>query len=221
MAIIQSGASSANLMSVDQTFGAAHVTLRPPQQTGTYQVTAISGALTAVGAGTPVFSMRWAPGTSALCLINSVSVSSTITTAYGAAQEMEYGLYVGRSFTASDSGGTAVSLSGSNQKLRTSMSTSLFASGGDVRVSSTAALTAGTRTLDSQPMGANSFWATTLGSIYQNVNIPLFDRQPGEYPIVLANNEGIVVNNIVAMGATGVVKLLVTVNWTEVDTYAA
>jgi hypothetical protein len=63
--------------------------------------------------------------------------------------------------------------------------------------------------------------AATAGSTFNNVNIPLFDRQPGEYPIVLANNEGIVINNILAMGAGGVVKLVVYVNWTEVASYGA
>lgn len=221
MAIIQSGANSTNLMSVDPTFAAAHMTLRPPEQTGTYQIAAISGAVAGVGAGSPVFSLRWAPGTGALCLINSVIVSATVTTGFTAAQELEYGMYVARGFTVSDTGGTQQVVSGNNQKMRTSMGTSLIASGGDMRISSTAALTAGTRTLDSQPMNANSFWAlaATAGSTFSNVNIPLFDRQPGEYPIVLANNEGIVVNNILAMGAAGVVKLVVYVNWTEVATY--
>jgi hypothetical protein len=221
MAIIQSGANSTNLMSVDPTFAAAHVTLRPPEQYGSYQIAAISGALTGAGAGTPVFSMRWAPGTGALCLINNVTVSATVTTGFTAAQELEFGLFAARGFTVSDTGGTQQVISGNNQKLRTSMQTSLIASGGDMRISSTAALTAGTRTLDSQPMNANSFWAlaATAGSTFSNVNIPLFDRQPGEYPIVLANNEGIVVNNILAMGAAGVVKLVVYVNWTEVATY--
>lgn len=221
MAIIQSGANSTNLMSVDPTFAAAHMTLRPPEQTGSYQIAAISGAVTGVGAGSPVFSMRWAPGTGALCMINSVYVSATVTVGFTAAQELEYGMFVARGFTVSDTGGTQQVLSGANQKMRTSMGTSLFSSGGDMRISSTAALTAGTRTLDSQPMNANSFWspAATAGSNLSNVNIALFDRQPGEYPIVLANNEGMVINNVLAMGAGGVVRLVVYVNWTEVATY--
>lgn len=221
MAIIQSGANSTNLMSVDPTFAAAHMTLRPPEQTGSYQIAAISGAVTGVGAGSPVFSVRWAPGTGALCLINSVSVSATVTVGFTAAQELEYGMFVARGFTVSDTGGTQQVLSGANQKMRTNMGTSLFSAGGDMRISSTAALTAGTRTLDSQPMNANSFWspAATAGSNLSNVNIALFDRQPGEYPIVLANNEGMVINNVLAMGAGGVVRLVVYVNWTEVATY--
>ena len=221
MAIIQSGANSTSLMSVDATFAAAHMTLRPPEQTGSYQIAALSGAVTGVGAGSPVFSMRWAPGTGALCLINNVTISATVTTGFTAQQELEYALFVARGFTVSDAAGTQVIMSGNNQKLRTSMNTSLIASGGDMRISSTVALTAGTRTLDSQPLNANSFMAiaATASSAISNVNIPLFDRYPGEYPIVLANNEGIVVNNLLAMGAAGVVRLVVSVSWTEVATY--
>jgi hypothetical protein len=221
MAIIQSGASGSTLMSVDASFAAAHMTLRPPEQTGSYQIAAISGAVTGVGAGSPVFSMRWAPGTGALCLINSVTISAAVTTGFTAAQELEFGLFAARGFTVSDTGGTQQVISGNNQKMRTSMNTSLIASGGDMRISSTAALTAGTRTLDSQPMNANSFFslAATTSSAISNVNIPLFDRMPGEYPITLANNEGIVINNILAMTAAGVIRLVVFVNWTEVATY--
>ena len=221
MAIIQSGANSTSLMSVDPTFAAAHMSLRPPEQTGSYQIAALSGAVAGVGAGSPVFSMRWAPGTGALCLINSVVISAAVTTGFTTQQELEFGLFAARGFTVADTAGTQQVVSGNNQKMRTNMNTSLIASGGDMRISSTVALTAGTRTLDSQPMNANSFFAIagTASSAITNVNIPLFDRQPGEYPIVLANNEGIVINNILAMGAAGVLRLVVYVNWTEVATY--
>lgn len=226
MALIQSGVSGSTLMTVDPTYAAARTTVRPIEQLGTYIVGARSGAYTGAGANTPVFSMRFVAGgagAAQIAIIQRVTINWVLTTAFTTAQEIAFGLIVARSFTVSDSGGTQIVVSGNNQKNRTSAQTSQLATSGDIRISSTAALTAGTRTLDSQSMAVANGWAgstlLTTGSIPLQ-QVVLYENFPGDTPIILQSNEGIVINNLVALGATGVMTLAINVEWTESATSA-
>jgi hypothetical protein len=217
MAIIQSGADS-TLLTVDPTFKAARVVVKPDELTGAYQVGTASGALTTVAAFTStaghVFAFRWAPGTGALCAIKRVSVGFVCTTAFGSAQQMGFALYSARSYSGSHSGGTAVTLTGNNNKYRTSLTTT---GATDVRIGSTTALTAGTHTLDSQPLGATYFWVAGVGTQLANTDLISYDAT--DYPLILANNEGFVIANTTLMGATGVGSLVVNVEWFEASAY--
>lgn len=213
MALIQSGADS-TLLTVDPTFKAARVVIKPDEMTGAYQLSLASGALTTVAAAGPIFSFRWAPGTSALCVVKRVSVGFVCTTAFGAAQQMGFGVYVARSFSGSDSGGTAATLTGNNNKYRTSMATTGVT---DLRIASTAALTAGTRTLDSQALGTNYFYVPGVGTSLAQTDLISYDAN--DYPVVLANNEGLVITNQVLMGASGVGTAVVNIEWFEAASY--
>jgi hypothetical protein len=215
MAIIQSGANSTVLQTVDPTFLAARFTERPPEILGAYQMGLTSGALTVVAAGGTVFSFRWAPATTTqLCLVRRVEVGFSTITAFGTAQSLQYSMQVARQWTASDTGGTAASFAQTNTaKMRTTMPTSAFAGGGQIMIATTGANSAGTRTLDSQAMaftnGTSSAIATTLPAT------PIWQHQSGDYPLILANNEGFIINNVQLMGATGVINLVVNVEWME------
>lgn len=221
MAIIQSGVSGSTVMTVDPTYAASRVAVRPVEQLGTYAVGAFTGAYTGAGANTPVFSMRFVAGSAGsaqIAMIQRVTMSFIQTTAFTTAQQMGFGLYVARSFTGSDAGGSQIIVSGNNQKFRTSFQTSQIATNGDMRISSTAALTAGTRTLDSQAVAVTHGWGgsvlLTTGS-YLPQQVTLYENFPGDTPIILQSNEGLVLNNIVAMGAGGVFTVSINVEWTE------
>jgi hypothetical protein len=88
-----------------------------------------------------------------------------------------------------------------------------FAGGGQIMIANTGANTAGTRTLDTQAMaftqGSSTALATTM------LNNPLYQHQTGDYPIILAANEGFIINNVTTMGAAGVINLTVNVEWFE------
>lgn len=221
MALIQSGVSGSTLMTVDPTYAAARVSPRPIEQLGTYLVSARTGNYTGVGANTPMFSMRFvagSAGTAQIAIIQRITMNWILTTAFSTAQEVAFGAYVARSFSASDSAGTQIVVSGNNQKNRTSAQTSQIATNGDMRISSTAALTAGTRTLDSQAFGiAQSWCGSTLltTGVYLPQQITLYEEFPGDTPLILQSNEGIVINNLVAFGATGVIVASVNIEWTE------
>jgi hypothetical protein len=89
---------------------------------------------------------------------------------------------------------------------------------GASRIASTAALTAGTKTLDTQPIGQYSAAFGTGTSIQWIPQFDLFHIDPGgEAPLVLATNEGFVIRATVP--ATGTWQFGVTVCWAEVTAY--
>jgi hypothetical protein len=190
---------------------------------GVYGEAAQSGAITAtMASGATVFSMRWTDSTR-LCLIRRVSVVGIVLTTITTAVRSDLQLFVARSFTSSDSAGTAVVPSSSENKLRTSFGGTLFATG-NIRVASTAAVTAGTRTLDTNPIGrVLGFYATAAGSYVFGQGggyAYLWDRtQLGLHPLVLAQNEGIVVTSSAAGPATGTFTLGFQVEWLETAAY--
>jgi hypothetical protein len=213
MALIQSGADS-TLLTVDPTFKAARVVIKPDELLGAYQLSLASGGLTTVAAGAPVFSFRFAPNTGTVCVVKRLSINYVTTTAFGAAQQMGFGVFVARSFSGSDSGGSAATLTGNNNKYRTSLATAGVT---DLRISTTAALSAGTRTLDSQALGSTNFWVPGVGTSLAQTDLISYDAN--DYPIVLANNEGLVIANTILMGATGVGTLVVNIEWFEANAY--
>lgn len=217
MAIIQSGASSTTLLTVDPTFVAARISDHPPEILGAYSMGLTSGALTTAAAGSTVFSFRWAPATTTqLCMVRRIEVGFATITAFGTAQSLVYSMQIARNWTASDTGGTAAAFSQTNtSKQRTAMPTSAFAGGGQIMIANTGANSAGTRTLDTQAMAFASGSSTAIGTTMPQT--PLFQHTPGDYPLILANNEGFILNNVTTMGATGVINLFVNIEWMELN----
>lgn len=202
------------------TFRALRVTVRPVDygSLGIYRVSHLSGTMAAgLAAAAEIFQARWTDATRfALVhgfLLNGMAGSATAFTAGFAS----INLTVARSWSADGAGGTALTLTGNNQKLRTSMGTSLF---GAMRGASTAALTAGTKTLDAQPVGLIPFSIGTAASVIYVGNTPLcgeIAETQAPMPIVLAQNEGVVSRATVP--ATGTWQFGVTMLWSEVASY--
>jgi len=223
MAIIQSGVDS-SLLTVDPTFKSARVNVRPPEASGFFQLGAVSGNLTntTVTANNSLFSMRWAPGNGKLAVIRRVIINFVQTVGWTAAAAQPVGLYVARNWTVSDSGGTQVTIAGNTQKMRTTYDPSYFSIPSDVRIASTATLTAGTRTLDTNPIGIGLLAASQVAAAsatYLQQTITLHDVNTGDHPIVLDNNEGLVVNNMVVWPAAANGFIAVNVEWLETSAY--
>lgn len=217
MAIIQSGANSTSLLTVDPTFAAIRVSDHPPEILGSYQIGLTSGALTVAAAGSTVFSFRWAPATTTqLCMVRRVEVGFSTATAFTTAQSLQYSMQVARQWTASDTGGVAAAFTQTNTgKMRTTMPTSAFAGGGQIMIANTGANTAGTRTLDTQAMAFTNGISNAVGAVLTAQ--PIWQHQPGDYPLILAANEGFIINNVQTMGAAGVINLVVNVEWMEMN----
>lgn len=208
------GFTAANIAEVEANHRAPRFTQRPIDVgvLGSYRVAMLSGTIAAAArTNEPVFSFRH--GAATLCLIRKVIVSVGDLTGFTAGF-FNLSLFAARSFTVADTGGTAATLTGNNGKLRTSMVGTTGVA--DIRIPTTGVLTAGTRTLDAQPLGIVS------GSVVATAGQPpiaptdLLNRSPDEWPLVCAQNEGFVVQ--VNAPATGTWALGVTVAWDEVTT---
>jgi hypothetical protein len=178
---------------------------------GSYQKTLVSGTMAAgLAANAPIFSFRY--GGSGNAVIKAVRISAANQGTAFAAGSSSHAMYVARAFTASDSGGTAGTLTGNNGDLRTAFPTTAVS---DFRIASTATLTAGTRTLDTDPIAAlvNGIQATAGSSITPGTQALFYPQNAGDYPLVLVQNEGFVIQATVP--ATGTWTFQVTVEWDE------
>ena len=204
------------------TFRALRVTVRPVDYgaLGQYRISMLSGTMAAgLAAASEIFQARWTQNPN-LAIIWGVALDgmSGSATAF-AAGFASFSLTIARVWTADGSGGTAATLTGNNQKLRTSMATTSM---GTIRCATTAALGAGTKTLDAQAAGLLSFCMATTISVNYLSNIGLYGSMSLEdggnpAPIVLAQNEGVVVRATVP--ATGTWQFGVSMAWSEVASY--
>ena len=200
------------------TFRAARVTVRPMDYgaLGSYRVSGLSGTMAAGLAGnSEVFQFRWTDATR-LAVITSVTLDglSGSATAFTAGFGRVY-MTIARNWSADGSGGTSILPVTNDGKMRTSMGTTLVNA---LRIASTAALGAGTKTLDAVPVGQVSLSFGTVVSVQYQDPVDLWHVDPGvEHPIVLAANEGFSVRAVVP--ATGTWQFGITCTWTEVAAY--
>ncbi len=204
------------------TYRALRVTARPVDYgaNGSYRVAVTTGIMSAgLAAGSDIFQARWTLA-APIALIWGIQIDGFggTSTAFTAGTG-SFKAFISRSWTADGSGGTTLTLTGNNNKLRTSMATSQF---GAIRISSTAALTTGTKTNDSQAAGQMSFSIGTTASVNYLGQVGLYGSNALEdggnpAPIVLAQNEGITIQATVP--ATGTWVAGITMAWSEVSSY--
>ena len=196
--------------------GVQRVTARPDfGALGAYRLSMASGVMAAgLAAGSEVYQFRWTD-TTRLCVVTRIIFDGAGSIAAFTAGVTRIDAVLARAWTAAGTGGTAATITGDNQKLRTSMGTTLL---GEARVASTVALGVGTKTLDSQAIGnAVASIDTTAGGVVLPRSV-LFDYDGGAaMPIVLATNEGFALRATVP--ATGTWTFAVTVEWSEVVSY--
>jgi hypothetical protein len=200
--------------------------IKDPKFEGAYRVAAVSGLLTGVAAGTAsaghLFALRWAPaGTDerrrTTFVLQRFRARLATVTGFTAAQEIGMDLSIARAFSATGSGGTAIDLTTTGRK-RSGFPNSLVT---DIRVGNTGALTAGTQTLDTAPIAAaSSLELATAATVQRNVAEILMPQEDTvSHPVVLAPNEGLILRNTIAMGAAGTMRLIVEIDWLELERY--
>lgn len=202
-------------------FRALRTTLRPTDHgaLGHYAYGGMTGVLpAALGANSEIFQFRWTDATR-LCVINEIMISACVsTTFFAAGVPVQIDLVKATGWSAAGTGGTAIAPAALLKK-RTSMGSSLVASG-DIRIASTAALGAGTKTLEGLSLAALAAPGPTAnpGTIIAPGTL-LLRNQPGEeHPLVLALNEGFVLRSV-AVPATGTWQASVQVDWAEVAAF--
>jgi hypothetical protein len=199
-------------------FRAARVSLRPLDigSLGSYALSTVTGTMAAgTAANIDIFQFRWTDATRFAVIENIQIWAANAGTAF-AAGSCRFACLFARSWTADGSGGTAITLTTNNQKLRTSFGTTLV---GSARVSTTAALTAGTRTLDAQALASQGggVVATAGAALISPGAEVIGSLSPQLHPIILATNEGIVIQSTVP--ATGTWTAGIDIRWSEVTAY--
>jgi hypothetical protein len=184
----------------------------------------VSGTIgVSLAANSELFQFRYVTAADRVCLVHGISVSAAMNVAASGAALLALRATIARAWTVAGSGGTRATLTGNNNKMRTSHSTSEV---NDAGIATTAALTVGTKTLDSQDVGAVAYSALT-GAITVDINGNLIPKTNllGEFagsmffPLILANEEGFVVRSG-SVGPAGMTwHLNVEVAWSEVDTF--
>lgn len=222
---LQIQGNGGTIAEVDGTvFRSMRITPRPTDHStfGHYGLGVFTGILpAALAANSEVFQFRWADATR-ICIIQRIVISAAVsTTFFAAGVPVQIDAIKSTAWTVAGTGGTGITPA-ATLKRRASMGSTLVAAG-DIRIATTAALGAGTKTLE-----ANSFAALCApGPITASLNgliIPpgtaLFDANvgDGQHPIALVQNEGISIRSV-AVPATGTWTATVQIDWTEVAAY--
>lgn len=214
-----------NVAGVDGTaFRALRIVSKPIDHgvLGHYSCGLFTGILpAALAAGSEIFQFRWVDGTR-LAMIRRITISASVsTTMFAVGVPVQVDLVKATGWTGQGTGGTGLTL-GAALKTRTSMGSSLLGAG-DVRIATTAALGAGTKSLEATPLSAicsgGPITASLNGTIFQpNTELWVAQIGDGDHPLILAANEGIVVRSAAVPG-TGTWTVGIRIQWAELTAF--
>jgi hypothetical protein len=202
--------SAGPLLEIEAGSLAARTTQRPMRVLAWNEIAAQTGALTTIAAGGRLFSMRNSGAN--LILVRRVGWGFMTTTAFTTAQALDYSLFIARNFTVGDTVGTDVSPTGNMAKHRASLATPNV----QARLAAAAVVSGGTLTQDTQAVGIIAAGSNGLATGMVPVQNNLLDHTADDLPIVLAQNEGITIVNNTLMGAAGVIKCYINVEYAEI-----
>jgi hypothetical protein len=201
------------------TFRTLRVTTRPLEYGafGHYRFSSTVALVVNQAANGTLFSFRCGDATR-LCVLMFLRLQCLQTAAATATIMPNFEVFVARSFTASDSVGTALTLTTNSFKKRTSMGTTLVT---DIRKSAVAAgLTVGTRTLDVDAILQLPTQQTITTANQQLYTNNLDFTSSNDMPEVFAQNEGWIVRGpTVIFGTAGTANLIVDMAWAECSDY--
>jgi len=193
---------------------------------GSYRDGAASGLIAGVAAGTAanghIWAARFSGATSGsttdrqVAVVQRLRIRAFTVSGYTAAQEVRLALYKLTSYTVAHSGGTgAIALT--PEKKLTGMPAPLLAG----RMAGTDQLTAGTQTIGTDPIAVGAYAELAAAATVPKGAIDIFlsTEDMTQYPIVLQNNEGLLLRNEVAQGAGGTMRLVVEIDWCELKRY--
>lgn len=207
---------------VDPTHRSLRFSVRPREVGvgGSYSLALQSGVMAAgMAAASPIFEFRWSSA-SLIALVTKVGLSAVNDgTAFAATNtSCLFDVIRATAFTATDlTGSQNVTLTGKSGARATRFAPSQIqqTTTTNIVVSNTGALSGGTKTLDSNPLGAHA--GSGLGA---GTTIVLLARlwdplEAGKGPLELGLNEGLVVRATVA--ATGTWRFTIDIDWDEID----
>lgn len=203
---------------------------------GHYSLGQRSGEIVATpAAGVHLARIRWAPTLSnTFCVLLRLRVGLTVSAAITTAVETAFKAIIARSFTVDFTAAmTAINLAttANTNKMRSAGvnamgNSQMGASGPGIVTTVAAGMTGQTMTVDAAPFAICSMPnpSSTLGAAavtnQVGAGVPmttLYERgADGFHPVILANNEGVIVQNQLAMHATGTVGFYCEWTWAEV-----
>lgn len=188
-----------------------------------YRYSGFTGTIgAALAANSELFQFRFLSGTKTFALVHKVMFDGlgiiAVATATG---PLGFQLTPARAWTAAGSGGTRIVTSGDNLQMETAIGNSQV---NDIGISTTGALTAGTKTLDANSQGqAIGGVGTAAVTAYGPTSIvmpqPLFDTAEHGMPMVFANQEGFVIRTTHAGPTALTYTAGFTVMWSEVTAF--
>lgn len=206
------GAQSGNIVEADPTFKTVRSTVYPEECLGWYSISGQTGAMSTVSVNGTLFSLKnTGPN---ILIVHRMWIAAIITTGFTTAQILQYRLLRANQFTGSDSGGTLLTVVGQNKYRSSNLN---IQSPPDIRLSSTTVLTSGTKTVESTVMAQASFVGQTSPTTYSPQY--LIQHDYGDYPVILAMNEGLVLQNSILYGAGGAVQIVVNMEYSEHESY--
>lgn len=206
MAIQLLGADGLTIATIDPTHGAQRTSIRPQECLSWASLGATTGLVTALAAGASLFSLRNAGANK--ILVRRLQIA-WLTMTFSAAARIDFALNLARTFNAMDSGGTDLPVTAKHRVTHNAPTI-------NARIASTAALTVGTRTLDGV-VGVAGYYSAANGSALPST--PLLSHDAGDHPIVLAQNEGLVLTALAVPAAAAVTVGYVNVELVEVAQY--
>lgn len=218
------GTNSNVELQVDPTRNAARVQLNPIDTNGAggspgghYAIGAQTGAVAAtVAAAADLFHVWWADPTR-FFILKKLVVGATTGTVYTTLSGLPLELILAHNATAVGSGGTGLTMNTSNRVRQSFVPTALAASG-EIRIATTAALTAPTGFIvETNPISNISGAGFSLGTVPNQV---LFDASGGDHPLILQRGDVLIVRaGPAGGGASGVAVLSFQMTWAEAVTY--
>lgn len=206
------------------TFRAQRVASRPLDHgaLGHYRLGLFTGILpAALAANSEIFQFRWADATR-FAAIQKIKITAAVsTTAFAAGVPVQIDMIASSAWTVAGTLGTGITM-GTAGKARSSMGNSLIPAG-DIRIATTAALGAGTKTLAANASRVIAAPGPITGSLNGQIIAPgtiLYesDMASGEHPLVLAQNEGISIRSV-AVPITGTWTAAIEIRWVELTAF--
>lgn len=199
---------------VDSVFKAGRVSVWPQEGYGGYRYAGFSGLLPpALAANAELFQLRWA-GATDLFVLKFLKIRFAVVTGFTAAQELGFDAITSTGWSAAGTGGTAITPASTSLKKRQSFPDSKVS---DMRIATTAALGAGTKTFTANSflagMGKTLAAAATVQDVAFEETLDLTNSN--DDPLIFAQNEGFSIRNAIVLGAGGTVRMSLQLAWSE------
>jgi hypothetical protein len=223
MAVINDPNTAASIAAVGEAASMPLHTTIMPRGGNWYRYSGFTGTIgAALAASSELLQFRFVSGTKSFAIVDKVVFEGLgIVAVATAGGPLGFELVPARGWTVAGSGGTRIATTGDNLQTETALTNSQVS---DIGISTTGALTVGTKTLDANAQGG-TIMAIGTGAVTTYQVIPfgpsdLYNASDaGFQPLVLANQEGFVIRTTHTGPAALTYVARFKVVWAEVTAF--